>query len=460
MKILIADDESLVRQSIRLFLLDLGIQPEDLTEAANGLTLSEALKNNYFDLALVDIQMPYMNGLEAIRDAQASAPDTLFYILTGFDDFSYAREALRLHVKDYLLKPIRRTELEGILEEVISQVEQRKASQIRDLKLCIASLFSDGGSGDSGVTLPIPCHPLLITADQPGTVLSGSRFSEEADDHMILIPHRKADRLFLFLFETPEYPNIYTDFVQEFTKRYGSTHTIIEGKTFSDTSLWQSEHQRMTTLASCRFLFGSSRFYKNTTTAPELSNFATEICTQCQNSLNAYTNGDYAGFSLASEFLTREFPRLNQESPANATHLLSFLERAYGIDPSAPLSGQFSHLASTMIQNTSSDFRYDEIIRYLEQHYQEDLSLSSVADRFCLSPGYFSTIFKKKAGHNFVHYLTYLRIREAKRLLIETKMTISEIATAVGYSSASFFIRSFKKTEDVSPSEYRKSKHA
>ena len=113
-----------------------------------------------------------------------------------------------------------------------------------------------------------------------------------------------------------------------------------------------------------------------------------------------------------------------------------------------------------MIQNTSSDFRYDEIIRYLEQHYQEDLSLSSVADRFCLSPGYFSTIFKKKAGHNFVHYLTYLRIREAKRLLIETKMTISEIATAVGYSSASFFIRSFKKTEDVSPSEYRKSKHA
>ena len=194
MKILIADDESLVRQSIRLFLLDLGIQPEDLTEAANGLTLSEALKNNYFDLALVDIQMPYMNGLEAIRDAQASAPDTLFYILTGFDDFSYAREALRLHVKDYLLKPIRRTELEGILEEVISQVEQRKASQIRDLKLCIASLFSDGGSGDSGVTLPIPCHPLLITADQPGTVLSGSRFSEEADDHMILIPHRKAIR--------------------------------------------------------------------------------------------------------------------------------------------------------------------------------------------------------------------------------------------------------------------------
>lgn len=458
MKILIADDESLVRQSIRLFLLELGIQPEDVTEAANGMALVEALKQNYFDLALVDIQMPYLNGLEAIREAQENAPDTLFYILTGFDDFSYAREAVRLQVKDYLLKPIRRTELEGILEEVISHVEQKKARQIRDLKLCIASLFSDGGTDLSGVTFPILCHPLLITSDQPGTVLSGTRFSEEADDHMIFIPYRRSDRLFLFLFETPEYPNGYAEFLPRFIERYGNTHTIIEGKPFSNSSVWPSEYARMTALASCRFLFGSSRFYKNTVTAPELSAFATEICTQCQNGLNAYSNGDYAGFSLAAEALVKALPQLNTESPANAAHLLSFLEHAYGIDPGAELSGQFSRLASTMMRNTSRDFRYDEILKYLEQHYQEDLSLSSVAERFSLSPGYFSTIFKKKAGHNFVHYLTGVRIREAKWLLLETQMTISEVALAMGYSSASFFIRSFKKTEGISPSEYRKGK--
>ena len=162
MKILIADDESLVRQSIRLFWLELGIQPEDITEVSNGMSLIEALKNHYFDLALVDIQMPYRNGLDAIREAQDISPDTLFYILTGFDDFSYAREAVRLQVKDYLLKPIRRTELEEILEEVISHVEQKKARLIRELKLCIASLFSDGGPDLSSITFPILCHPLLI----------------------------------------------------------------------------------------------------------------------------------------------------------------------------------------------------------------------------------------------------------------------------------------------------------
>ena len=266
---------------------------------------------------------------------------------------------------------------------------------------------------------------------------------------MIVIPYRRTDRLFLFLFETPEYPNGYVEFLPGFIKRYGNTHTIIEGKPFSNSSLWSSEYARMTSLASCRFLFGSSRFYKNTITAPELSAFSKGICVQCQDGLNAYSNGDYAGFSLAAEALVKELPRLGTESPANAAHLLSFLEHAYGIDQGAELSGQFSRLASTMMRNTSRDFRYDEILKYLEQHYQEDLSLSSVAERFSLSPGYFSTIFKKKAGHNFVHYLTSLRIREAKRLLLETQMTISEVALAVGYSSASFFIRSFKKTEGI-----------
>ena len=117
MKILIADDESLVRQSIRLFWLELGIQPEDITEVSNGMSLIEALKNHYFDLALVDIQMPYRNGLDAIREAQDISPDTLFYILTGFDDFSYAREApgkrlsFKAHPPHRIRRNLRRSDL-------------------------------------------------------------------------------------------------------------------------------------------------------------------------------------------------------------------------------------------------------------------------------------------------------------------------------------------------------------
>ena len=125
MKILIADDESLVRQSIRLFWLELGIQPEDITEVSNGMSLIEALKNHYFDLALVDIQMPYRNGLDAIREAQDISPDTLFYILTGFDDFSYAQQAIQYNIISYLLKPISSSELEKELLKMKEKIDQK-----------------------------------------------------------------------------------------------------------------------------------------------------------------------------------------------------------------------------------------------------------------------------------------------------------------------------------------------
>ena len=84
------------------------------------------------------------------------------------------------------------------------------------------------------------------------------------------------------------------------------------------------------------------------------------------------------------------------------------------------------------------------------------MSLTGISALFGFSPNYFSTLFKKKTGCNFVQYLTKLRIRESKRLLLETPMTIQEISAATGYYSASFFIRSFKKAEGMTPLDYRR----
>lgn len=87
----------------------------------------------------------------------------------------------------------------------------------------------------------------------------------------------------------------------------------------------------------------------------------------------------------------------------------------------------------------------------------EDLTLAKMASVYGLSPNYFSTLFKKKAGCNFISYLTRLRIENSKQFLRETDMTIREIAERVGYQSASFFIRTFKNAEGVTPSEYKRS---
>ena len=103
--------------------------------------------------------------------------------------------------------------------------------------------------------------------------------------------------------------------------------------------------------------------------------------------------------------------------------------------------------------------KYEEIHQYIETHYMEPLTVSSLAETYGLSPNYFSSVFKKKAGCNFITYLTKIRIEKSKQLLLETDLTVQQIAEKVGYYSNSFFIRTFKKQENITPLEYRKSKY-
>ena len=86
-----------------------------------------------------------------------------------------------------------------------------------------------------------------------------------------------------------------------------------------------------------------------------------------------------------------------------------------------------------------------------------DISLDSVAEMVNLNPTYFSALFKKELGVNFLDYLTDLRINAAKEYLTDPLKGASEIASLVGYDSAGYFTRAFKKRTGLTPTEYRKS---
>jgi len=455
MKILIADDESLVRQSILMFLHDLGIDYDDVVEASNGISMLEAVRVNHFDLALIDIRMPSMDGLEAIRQAKALAPYTDYYILTGFDDFQYAREGIRLGVRDYILKPLKRTVLEEILEHTISSMEQKKARLMDTLTLCIMSLFS---SHSEAVRFPLPCRPVLIANDVPDEPFSSSELLAKDDGKIIVIPSKQPEGTFLFLFELPEHPQYSHTYVEQLSSRYSTICTVVEGRLIQDNQTWQGEQERITSIASCRFLFGGHRLYKNSVKSPMLTAAQTTVCLQCEHGMAAYASGDYVGFSLACEALLTFLQTAKDTCPTAAETLKNYIIQAYHLKPASlpSLRSQLMQLSATMNLNRNKDFRYQEILQYIQEHFQEDLSLSDVAAAFGFSPNYFSSLFKKKTGRNFTHYLTDLRIRQAKGLLLDTSMTVREISSAVGYYSTSFFIRSFKNSEGITPLEYRK----
>lgn len=96
------------------------------------------------------------------------------------------------------------------------------------------------------------------------------------------------------------------------------------------------------------------------------------------------------------------------------------------------------------------------LTRYLQAHLAEDISLGMLSDEFHLSAQYISQLFKSEIGVNFLAYLTNIRMEQAKKLLLATPLSIADISAQSGYADYRVFTKAFKKTEGVTPSQYRR----
>lgn len=95
------------------------------------------------------------------------------------------------------------------------------------------------------------------------------------------------------------------------------------------------------------------------------------------------------------------------------------------------------------------------IVRYMQEHLSEEISLTVLAEEFHLSAQYISQLFKNEIGVNFLTYLTGIRMEQARKLLLSTSLSIAEISGKTGYSDYRVFTKVFKKIEGVTPSQYR-----
>ena len=112
MKILVIDDEPLIHISIEK-LIQACSKEDEVLHAYNGHEMLKMLEENDIAMAYVDIKMPGPSGLEAIKMGKAISPDTRYYIMTGFNEFEYAKQAVKLKVEDYLMKPLDKKDHSG-----------------------------------------------------------------------------------------------------------------------------------------------------------------------------------------------------------------------------------------------------------------------------------------------------------------------------------------------------------
>ncbi len=96
------------------------------------------------------------------------------------------------------------------------------------------------------------------------------------------------------------------------------------------------------------------------------------------------------------------------------------------------------------------------LVRYLQEHLAEEISLSVLAEEFHLSAQYISQLFKSEIGVNFLAYLTNIRMEKAKKLLLTTALSIADISAQCGYGDYRVFTKVFKKSEGITPSQYRR----
>jgi two-component system response regulator YesN len=109
-----------------------------------------------------------------------------------------------------------------------------------------------------------------------------------------------------------------------------------------------------------------------------------------------------------------------------------------------------------VIGNSSNNCFWDDIIKYIDFNYPENLRLESIAPLFGYNSSYLGKIFNKKMGMNFNSYLDYIRIENSKKLLLKKELKVYEIAEKVGYKNVDYFHKKFKKYVGESPAEFRR----
>ena len=132
--IMIVEDEYLVRQGIASLVNYEQFGMQVIAQAENGIEAWQKFQENPADILLTDINMPQMNGLELAKLVRDQAPKCHIVFLTGYDDFDYARTAIKLGADDYLLKPFSKDDVEEMLAKVQTKLDkERKKAQIQNL---------------------------------------------------------------------------------------------------------------------------------------------------------------------------------------------------------------------------------------------------------------------------------------------------------------------------------------
>jgi len=517
-KMIFVDDEAIVRAGISTCVPwdEVGFQLSAVFE--HGLEALEYIRENQVDVVLSDINMPRMSGLELSRVLGEKFPDIIVILLTGYDDFEYAQEAIRNQVREFILKPITRTELSSVLktikEELDRERDKRRTQDLLQAKLdqsfpllkerFLCRLISDSvnidklpdrrefyqwvdlGSLYQIVVVKIPVSWSELERFSLGEFLKG--FTKEEDEVFF---SRVEDLILLLQEYDHERLKTYTgtltseafDFASNLDK---SMISIGCGEVVNRISLLERSYQGACSAVDYSRSMGLSQVVtveeirdRQAPSPEKLNHYASEIMTHLKD---GRAQDCLLILKTFTEYLESRYQTTRQLSSIFLhlyTRISAFVRDLDLILPDDPLSQLnpvvFESLSSaedafkSLIHDIDDQIgqrrndallsRIDRAKEIIQQKFRDkDFSLKDICRELFLSTSQFSLLFKEGTEMTFVEYLTLVRMEEAKQLLWSTDLKGYEIAESVGFSDPRYFSIIFKKHTGMTAMEYRRTR--
>ncbi|WP_027092417.1 response regulator [Cohnella thermotolerans] len=517
-RVLIVDDEPEIRQGLQLKIDAEALGVELAGEAANGIEALNRLEEEEIDIVFTDMNMPVMDGVSFLEACRERYPDVRLIVVTGYEDFQYARAALRYQACDYLLKPVARDELSAVLRKVIAELDGEREELEREAKTqweltqyykemkehFIVRLVRGEVDRESAVRDRAARFGLeswerreirFLTVGFRGRTSSSEAAPGRTPDQFRLpldlicrekaqlsggncVTFRDANYPGLIHFATPASESWLRTFADELRRQVqevlGFELATGQGQGVAGFRQWKEGY--LSSLLAWN-LSDSDAAAEERLTQMALSEEEIKV-------IERYLQkGEFAAFERAVRQQLQQAFAASQARSVKAIFQLYLLLETSANESRVPLeSSEQLWLRPEMALALDTADKAAEFLvriagkidrhrrhgagdgdgslieaarRYIDDNYMSDLNLTEIAERFNYNPSYFSEMFKSKVGKTFIQYVTEVRMAQAIRLLEGTQLSLWDISELTGFSNASYFSSKFKRMYGVSPSDYR-----
>ena len=521
-KVMLVDDEEDAREAIAGCINWNDIGYEVVAEADNGEDALAKAEQYNPDVVLTDIQMPFMDGLTFSRRLKEIMPDVKIIIFSGYDEFEYAQEAIRLEAEEYILKPVNAEELTKVFQKIKERLDddydkRHNIEQLRKfydeslpvLKEQFMIGLLEGHLSDEQISSFSKDYGFSFDyAFCSVGLLVQEKISDQPLDPGLLsvsLMNLVKDRLSAFpgytclnylgtivvvagFKNTGEHRQFISnmDMLCKLSKKlYGLDTVAGIGKIYGNMKDISRSFEEAGEAARYRMLIdGDQAIYIG-----DVERGNGDVITMDEKLMKGLTTeiqiGDTASVKEAVDEVTNHIRKSSSSIPQLrlfCTEIVIELFRLAGMyrleDKWESTQGLLEKVESFSSFDEMKEWlellcmRLNEAINeerqdatrllgekakaYIEEHYMDSkLSVDMLCSYLGVGTTYFSTVFKKETGLNFIAYLTKVRLDEAVRLLTETDEKSYVIAGMVGYDEPTYFSYVFKKAYGVSPAKYR-----